>query len=164
MRFGFEEGTSGSCAPRQYLLLHLLDFFDRASPDMFLFKLDIGGGVGGARGLLVLLLHWLPNLLLLLLLCLLQLALGTDAVSIVHVVSFHHLQRTKHDTQGPARQGWNTWTRKKPTQGNFPRQKSRAGGAWASVALKCEIQVGDAAAAALFGFGVCQERRHENQK
>lgn len=83
----------------QYLLLHLLDFFHRASPDVLLLELDVGGGVGGARGLLVLLLHRLPNLLLLLLLSLLQLALGTDAVSVVHVVGFHHLQTTKTNAQ-----------------------------------------------------------------
>lgn len=87
--------------PRPHLLLHLLDFFDGASPNVFLFKLDVGSRVGGARRLLVLLLHRLPNLLFLLLLRLFQFALGADAVSVVHVVGFHHLHNTTQSQRAP---------------------------------------------------------------
>lgn len=78
-----------SCGPA-HLLLHLLDFFDTGAPDGLLVCLYAGQGIGGARCLAVILST--SHLLLLLLLCLLELGLGIDAVSVVHVVCLHHLE------------------------------------------------------------------------
>lgn len=75
-----------------HLLLHLLDFFDAGTPDGFLVHLYAGQGVWGARRLAVILSTRAPHLLLLLLLCLLELGLSIDAVSVVHVVCLHHLE------------------------------------------------------------------------
>ena len=74
-----------------HLLLHLLDFFHAGAPDGFLIALDAGQGVGGAWRLSVVLSTGASHLLLLLLLRLLQLGLGIDAVGVVHVVRLHHL-------------------------------------------------------------------------
>lgn len=95
-----KHSTQAAAATRgKYLLLHFLYFFDRASSNVFFFELDVGRWVGGAGRLLVLLFHWLPNLLFFLLLCLFEFALSTDAVSIVHMVGFHNLQNMIHKSQ-----------------------------------------------------------------
>lgn len=78
--------------PHPHLLFHLLDLFDTGASDGFLVALDAGQGVGGARGLPVVLSTGAAHLLLLLLLRLLQLGLGVDAVRVVHVVCLHHLE------------------------------------------------------------------------
>lgn len=75
-----------------HLLLHLLDFFHTRASDRFVVALDAGQGVGGARRLPVVLSAGASHLLLLLLLRLLQLRLGIDAVGVVHVVRLHHLE------------------------------------------------------------------------
>lgn len=75
-----------------HLLLHLLNFFDAGTPDGFVVALDASQGVGGAGRLSIVLSTGASHLLLLLLLRLLQLGLGVDAVSVVHVVRLHHLE------------------------------------------------------------------------
>lgn len=67
-----------------YLLFHLLDLLHRAAPLVFVLHSDAEDRISPA------------DLLLLLLLSLLQLALGTDALRVVHVVSLHHLETNKH--------------------------------------------------------------------
>lgn len=64
-----------------HLLLHLLDFSDEASPRLaVVVAQQVDVEVSG-----------LAELLLLLLLGILQLALGADALGVVHVVCLHHL-------------------------------------------------------------------------
>lgn len=79
-----------------YLLLHLLDLFHRAPAHRLVVESDAGERVWRARCLTLLLACPASHLLLFLLLCLLQLALGVDAVRVVQVVRLHHLTgRTK---------------------------------------------------------------------
>lgn len=73
-----------------YLLLHLLDLPDRAAAlGALLMPQEIDVQVAG-----------FAVLLLLLLLGILQLALGTDALRVVHVVRLHHLQGAVRKQQG----------------------------------------------------------------
>lgn len=65
------------------LLFHLLDFLHRAAPLVFVLHSNAKDGISPSY------------LLLLLLLSLLQLALGTDALCVVHVVGLHHLETNK---------------------------------------------------------------------
>lgn len=66
-----------------YLLFHLLDLLHRAAPLVFVLHPDAEDWISPA------------DLLLLLLLSLLQLALGADALRVVHVVGLHHLETNK---------------------------------------------------------------------
>lgn len=68
-----------------YLFLHLLDLLHRAAPRVLVLHPDAEDRVPPA------------DLLLLLLLGLLQLALGADALRVVHVVGLHHLERRRSD-------------------------------------------------------------------
>lgn len=65
---------------RAYLLLHFLNLFYRAASLVFVLHADAEDLVSSAY------------LLLFLLLGLFQLALGTDALRVVHVVGLHHLE------------------------------------------------------------------------
>lgn len=89
--YSLPSASSLSLPAPAHLLLHLLNFFDTGASDGLLVSLDAGQGVGGARRLPVVLSTGASHLLLLLLLRLLQLGLGIDAVSVVHVVRLHHL-------------------------------------------------------------------------
>lgn len=73
-----------------HLLLHLLDLPDRAAPlGTLLMPQEIDVQVSR-----------LAVLFLLLLLCILQLALSTDALCVVHVVCLHYLQGAVRKQQG----------------------------------------------------------------
>lgn len=78
-----EVHTQGS-----HLLLHLLDLADEASPRLpVVVAQQVDVEVSG-----------LAELLLLLLLSVLQFALGADALGVVHVVGLHHLPETRSRT------------------------------------------------------------------
>lgn len=72
-----------------YLFLHLLNLLDGAAS---LWAVVIAQEAGAD-------LIGLANLLLFLFLSLLQLALGADALSVVHVVGLHHLPRDRRTTR-----------------------------------------------------------------
>lgn len=77
-----------------HLLLHLLDLPDGASRLAVLVAQQVDVQIAG-----------LAELLLLLFLCVFQLTLRTDALSVVHVVGLHHLQ-TKRDRYSRQSDPW----------------------------------------------------------
>lgn len=89
----FSRVTPRNSTQRSHLLLHLLDLPDEASPWLpVVVAQQVDVEVSG-----------LAELLLLLLLSVLQLALGADALGVVHVIGFHHLPELHRVTEELAR-------------------------------------------------------------